>query len=239
MVNARHQLRKTKLDVVLPYLKYLTCRCCTREKLHDSYISIANRLSVTSKTEESKDEDEDDDLNFESEDLDSNDEQDEEKISQARKAKRSFYKQHTFDDNHVDVPLDHNNEDPVHKDPYLKYGLGMQAYFQFQADLIKLFCMLVVLAIPSIIIYNTSDGLTTVYDDVNYFAVSSFSNIGFPESKCSRSAIMQNGTDFIGNIIFKCEGKTQISEIYDVGVISSNQSDVLETCYLPNPFNLT
>lgn len=128
---------------------------------------------------------------------------------------------HTFDDNHVDVPDNHEIDDPVKKDPYLKYGLGMQAYFQFQKDLIKLFCMLSVLAIPSIIIYNTSHGLTTVYDDLTYFDVSSYSNIGFPEAKCSRSVILETDSEFVANVVFKCQGKTQITEIYDVGIVSS------------------
>jgi len=105
--------------------------------------------------------------------------------------------------------------------------------------LIKLFCMLSLFAIPSIIIFNNAHGLTTVYDKVTYFDVSSFSNIGFPEAKCSRSAILEKNNNQYANVVFKCQGKTQLTQIFDAGIVSSYDKSDLETCYLPNSVNYT
>jgi len=83
-------------------------------------------------------------------------------------------------------------KDPVKEDPFLKYGTGIQSYFSFQVDLIRLFVMLSLLSIPSLIIYSNSRGLTEISDNVTTLEKLSFANIGFADTVCSRFPFMQD-----------------------------------------------
>ncbi len=42
--------------------------------------------------------------------------------------------------------------------PFLLYGVGIQNYFELQKRLINLFCLLTIIAIPQMLIYQYFDG---------------------------------------------------------------------------------
>ena len=79
----------------------------------------------------------------------------------------------------------------VKKDPFLKYGIGIQNFFQLQRVLCKLYAAVSVLAILQMIIYRSHAGLSYLQDQkstLSYFNLS-FASMGFATNNCGKAPI--------------------------------------------------
>lgn len=77
----------------------------------------------------------------------------------------------------------------VKKDPFLKYGTGIKNYFTLQWQMIVVFSVLSLLAIPQMFIMGSFGGLDYLGDNLSFYAKYSFGNMGFSGSICSKSII--------------------------------------------------
>ena len=85
------------------------------------------------------------------------------------------------------------------------------------------------------LLYQSIDGLTFISDDVAPYAKTSFGNMGFSKSVCSKEIIDFNEELPLINIQFQCERTTTISDVLDCGLLLSSKLDlgsdnVLATC---------
>jgi len=71
---------------------------------------------------------------------------------------------------------------------FLFYGAGILNYFELQRQLMKMFCVLSLLAIPQMILFYSFGGLRNV-GDVGLYVETSMGNIGFSTSDCSKAPI--------------------------------------------------
>lgn len=65
-------------------------------------------------------------------------------------------------------------------------------------------------------------GYGSISDEIPYFAVTSFGNMGFAKAQCSREYINYGHGEFV-NLNFMCEKTTVISEVYSSGILLSEQ----------------
>jgi len=72
--------------------------------------------------------------------------------------------------------------------PFLLYGVGIQNYFVLQERLIKLFCLLTLVSIPQMLIYNYFDGYNYTRED-SLFTRLSFGDMGQSGNNCGMNFI--------------------------------------------------
>ena len=119
------------------------------------------------------------------------------------------------------------------KDPFLKYGAGISNYFDLQVNLIKVFTVLSVFAIAQMFIYKKFGGLNYLeryeeaFDyrnpDLSSYTKYSFGMMGFSKNICAKVPIQWSAesgfTQENTSLILQCEGTTQITEVYDTGIM--------------------
>lgn len=71
-------------------------------------------------------------------------------------------------------------------------------------------------------LYWSVGGYGSISDEIPYFALMSFGNMGFAKAQCSREYINYGHGEFI-NLNFMCEKTTVISEVYSSGILLSEQ----------------
>ena len=75
---------------------------------------------------------------------------------------------------------------PSDQNPYLQYGVAIENFFNLEVALIKIFCILSVLAIPQMIVF-ASYGANMFYQTSNWMNAINFGNLGQANSVCSKA----------------------------------------------------
>ena len=108
------------------------------------------------------------------------------------------------------------------KNPYLQYGVAIENFFNLEVQLIKIFCVLTLLAIPQMIVlytfdYNVQMGGTT------FLEKTSFSSMGQANTLCSK-APNQMGEKYF-NFIFECDANYEITDaVFSAGLLGVSHS---------------
>ena len=71
-------------------------------------------------------------------------------------------------------------------------------------------------------LYWSVGGYGSISDEIPYFALMSFGNMGFAKAQCSREYINYGHGEFV-HLNFMCEKTTVISEVYSSGIMLSEQ----------------
>ena len=101
----------------------------------------------------------------------------------------------------------------VQKDPFLKYGIGIQNYFELQRKLIWVFFKLAFIAIVQCIIYYSFNGLGHL-SSLSFYTKFSFGMMGFAGNNCGKSIIYTDATQPLAEqetkLFFQCQQTTSI-----------------------------
>ena len=110
----------------------------------------------------------------------------------------------------------------LRNDPCLSYGAGIVTYYRMQRKLIRLFCVLALLASVQMIIFWLFGGLDHMSNaDVGVYARTSFGNIGFSKVVCFKQTIDFSRGPWI-DVNFQCEKTTSVTGVVSSGVMLSN-----------------
>ena len=117
---------------------------------------------------------------------------------------------------------------------FLEYGMGIVAYFQLIRDFLKLFGVLTLLSSIQMILYYNVGGYQNIADQVDFYAMTSFGNMGFSSIQCNKQLVDWDNDDQI-RLSLSCEHTTMISDVHDSGVLLSHtlpggKANVAATC---------
>ncbi|CDW77052.1 UNKNOWN [Stylonychia lemnae] len=105
------------------------------------------------------------------------------------------------------------------EDPFIKYGYGVVAFFKLLRLLILLFSCLTMLAMPSILIYQNHDNMSSYYG----IARTTMGNLGSSYSKCFQAPVELN------SLHLTC-GDYRIGEVSSLGIIPFHSDNNERTC---------
>jgi len=102
--------------------------------------------------------------------------------------------------------------------PFLEYGVAIENFFNLEVYLIKIFCVLTLLALPQMVVfasYNSNASFTnsSITDAV------SFASLGQANSVCSKAPNIPGQNEF--KFLFACSKNYEISQIFSMGLVGS------------------
>ena len=116
---------------------------------------------------------------------------------------------------------------------FLEYGVGIATYFTLQEKLIKLFCMLTLLACIQMALFMHVGGLSLTNNETSSLHLFSFGNMGFSKAICAKSLVDFNRP--LVQMSMQCERTTEPMEVLDAGILLSSAlpegtDDTLSIC---------
>ena len=92
---------------------------------------------------------------------------------------------------------------------FVRYGVGIVAFFEIQRNLINLFAFLTIGALLQMGIYASVGGYSASAQNTPFYARTSFGNMGFAKTLCATETI-HPGADISPKLSFMCEVTTVI-----------------------------